>query len=713
MSHTTLRRGMIALASLLATAAGAAPGDIDPTFGIGGVVTTPFATTYAAANALIVDPLDRLVAAGEFRDGGTNANVVVARYDANGTLDATFGTGGVATTDLGGIDAAAAVLRQPDGMIVAAGQRVIAGARTIAVLRYDDTGVLDPAFGAGGIVLTPTAANDVTAAIARYASGKLVVGGGSLVRYDATGALDPTFGAGGIVADAFDGGGIEALAVQPDGLLVAAGYASGGGFTVARFLDDGSPDPSFDPTPTAGTIARTILLQPDGRIVAAGMHTGITPPDFAVARYLSDGTLDPAFGFVTTNLGAADDAAGVARQTDGKLVAAGSSFSNGIPSTNRFALARYNPNGTPDTSFGTGGTVRTPIGTAPSGSVTSAAAAVVVQSTGRIVLAGSADVGTNKVFALAGYVGGGPVICGNAILEAGEQCDDGNVTSGDCCSAACTLEADGSACDADDDACTVGDACQAGSCVAGAPVVCDPESDCRLAGQCEPTLGICFSLPKPDGTACDDGVPGTCAESDRCVDGTCEAGGGGDADGDGVCDADDNCPGVANAGQEDLDGDDAGDACDDTDAALNVVKAKVKRTPSPTPRGSILVKGDFLALSPADAFTATAGVTARVADALGLSQMASWAPTACLTSSSGKTKCTSPDKTAKLDVKPIGSAPGAYKFTLKLTRLAIDAPFAAPLGVTLAQGALGTGRDRVGLIVDCATTSSGLVCREL
>jgi uncharacterized delta-60 repeat protein len=706
------------LVAALTGQAAAAPGDLDPTFGTLGVVTTPFTTTYAAANALIVDPSDRLVAAGDIHSNdGVNSDFVVARYDANGGLDGTFGTGGVTTTDLGGFDGAAALARQSNGFIVVAGQRIVSGNRTIGVVRYDGSGVLDPLFGTGGIVLTPTAMNDVTAAVAIYPStGKIVVGGRSLVRYDSGGVLDPTFGTGGIVPTAVSGN-IKALVVQPDGKLVAAGGASAGGTFVARFLDDGSLDPSFGtggivgPSGSFGSVARAVLLQSDGKIVAAGPGGISFGADFAIARYLPNGDLDPSFGIVTTNLGAADSANGVAIQSDGKLVAAGDSFSNGVPSTNRFALARYNPNGTPDGTFGTAGTVRTPIGAGSGGTSTATAAAVVIQSTGRIVLAGSSNAGSTRVFTLAGYLGGGPLVCGNGVLEAGEPCDDGNVANGDCCSSTCTVEANGSSCNADDDACTVADSCQAGSCVAGAPVVCDPEGECTLAGQCEPTLGICFYLPRADGTACDDGEPGTCSTGDQCVAGVCAPAGGGDGDADGVCDADDDCPGVANADQVDIDGDGAGDACDDADASLNVVKAKIKRTTGTSPRGSITAKGDFVTSQPGDTFDAASGVGVRVTDALGLAQTSSWAASACVTTVSGRTKCQSPDKTAKLDVRQLRATPTVYKFSLRLTKLAINAPFGPPVGVTIADGGVGVGRDRVGSTENCASTNSGLTCR--
>jgi cysteine-rich repeat protein len=87
-------------------------------------------------------------------------------------------------------------------------------------------------------------------------------------------------------------------------------------------------------------------------------------------------------------------------------------------------------------------------------------------------------------------------ICGDGILDEGEECDDTNTADGDCCSSVCTIEADGSACD-DADACTQTDTCQAGACIGGNPVVCTPASQCQ-ASVCDTATGLCVDSVQPD-----------------------------------------------------------------------------------------------------------------------------------------------------------------------------------------------------------------------
>jgi uncharacterized delta-60 repeat protein len=238
------------------TAAGsAAPGDLDPTFGAGGKVTTDFGG-FDIASDVAVQPDGRIVVVGETFSA---LNFwAIARYLPDGTLDAGFGTGGKTTT---GFDAtsgssATTVLLQSDGKIVAAGFARGIGATTIgfSLARYETSGALDPTFGAGGTVFTPYGGIAADAAI--QADGKIVAVGSSgphfaLVRYDADGSLDPTFGVGGEVITDFGGAdSANAVALQGDGRLVAAGsmeavVGSPADFAVARYQTT-SPTLLFD-----------------------------------------------------------------------------------------------------------------------------------------------------------------------------------------------------------------------------------------------------------------------------------------------------------------------------------------------------------------------------------------------------------------------------------------------------------------------------------
>src|ERR1051325_2746539 len=196
----------------------------------------------------------------------------------------------------------------------------------------------------------------------------------------AAGALDPTFGIGGkVITRFFDtSGGIgeaHAIAIQPDGKIVAAGGTDNlgnftGDFALARYNKDGSLDTAFGSdgkVTTDFTVfdqVNALAIQPGGKIIAVGfVRNFITFDDFVVARYNSDGTLDTGFGIggkVTTDFGSSrtDEAHATLLQPDGKIVVVGSSVSGG---TSDFALARYNTDGSLDASFGNGGKVITDI----------------------------------------------------------------------------------------------------------------------------------------------------------------------------------------------------------------------------------------------------------------------------------------------------------------------------------------------------------------
>lgn len=108
-------------------------------------------------------------------------------------------------------------------------------------------------------------------------------------------------------------------------------------------------------------------------------------------------------------------------------------------------------------------------------------------------------------------------VCGNAVVEAGEQCDAG-ANGGSCCTAACQFRPSGTTCN-DGNACTQVDACEAGACVGGDSVVCTTTDPCRVAGVCAPTTGVCSQPARPNGSACNDG--NACTRTDTCQSGTC------------------------------------------------------------------------------------------------------------------------------------------------------------------------------------------------
>src|SRR5262249_5240268 len=249
-------------------------------------------------------------------------------------------------------------------------------------------GMLDTTFGTNGIVVTHFGAlsDDTGNALAIQSDGKIVVVGGGgpstsqfeLARYNTDGSLDTSRGQGGKVTTSFGTGASHALgvALQSDGRIVVVGdafmgSATGTDFAAARYNSDGSLDTTFGQggkvttnfTLNFADSAKGVALQADGKIVVVGFTFGgtATNDNFAVVRYSADGSLDASFGQggkVSTNFSGAsiDDAYAVAIQSDGKIVLAGTS--NRIGNFD-FALARYNSDGSLDSTFGTGGLVTT------------------------------------------------------------------------------------------------------------------------------------------------------------------------------------------------------------------------------------------------------------------------------------------------------------------------------------------------------------------
>jgi uncharacterized delta-60 repeat protein len=368
-------RGLLLILAALATTgvlAGtlmAARGDLDPSFGTGGKVTTDFGgndTGWTVA----VQPDGKAVVAGDRFDPGPADDFLLARYTVSGKPDPTFDGDGRVTTDFNNhFSGAFGVALQPDGKIVAAGYGFSAtGPQDFAVARYDTDGSLDQSFGAGGRVLTTFAPNSIDGggALAIQRDGKILVGGRTrsgptsdfgLVRYLPNGALDPSFDGDGRVVTPISANNdqIFDVAVQPDGKVVAVGgtLSTPGGLAAARYNTDGSLDPSFNGDGIAAVpllpIAEHVVLQRDGRLLVAGIG--------GVARLNASGTLDAGFGeggrARTGNLSARS----VAVQPDGKILVIGTVFAG--PTSADFGVARLTANGQLDPTYGRGGSVVT------------------------------------------------------------------------------------------------------------------------------------------------------------------------------------------------------------------------------------------------------------------------------------------------------------------------------------------------------------------
>jgi uncharacterized delta-60 repeat protein len=408
-SHIGLRTMVVSFASACLIALATAPpslavaGTLDPTFSGDGKAITNFTTgdDYIWDIALQLD--GKIVGAGGSDSG---RSVALARYNTDGTPDATFGAGGMVTTDMTtGADQAQAVAVQVDQKIVVVGRAGGSGGR-FGLARYDTAGGLDPTFSGDGKVFTNLVSGyDHAWALAIQPDGKIVaagaaqVGGGAfaLVRYNADGTRDTSFSGDGKVTTNFTSGDdwVWDIALQVDGKIVASGVAgtspSNKMVALARYNTDGSLDGSFSGdgkltrNPTSGwEDAAGVGIQPDGKIVIAGAGGG-NGGRLLVIRFNPNGRIDSTFsgdGIARTNFTSRDDFAwDVSLQTDGKIVAAGTA---GLGSgTGDFAVARYGTTGTLDSSFGVGGKVVTSVTTG-----VDVATAVTIQVDGNIVVGG-------------------------------------------------------------------------------------------------------------------------------------------------------------------------------------------------------------------------------------------------------------------------------------------------------------------------------------
>jgi uncharacterized delta-60 repeat protein len=319
------------------------------------------------ASALVIDPAGNIVTAG-VRGQFTARDFAVARHDAFGRLDPGFG---VRSTDLGGHDDQANdAVSTPDG-IVAVGSTDAAGALNsdFALVRYGSGGTPDPRFDGDGIVTTDIAGRADQANAVVLDDGKILVAGSTftspidedfaLARYNMDGTLDHTFGGGdGIVTTNLgtESDQANALAVAPDGTIVVAG-AAGEDLGLARYMSSGELIGTTVTDLGADDVAEGVAITPDGDILLAGSTLGAKlDHDFLLLRYDAHGVLDPSFGdhgVVKTDFGHGDDFAhALVLDAQGRIVVAGRAASGTVFD---FGLARYHPDGTLDTSFGSGG----------------------------------------------------------------------------------------------------------------------------------------------------------------------------------------------------------------------------------------------------------------------------------------------------------------------------------------------------------------------
>ena len=418
-------------------------GSLDETFGSGGKVTTLFAEGGAGARAIVVQPDGKILVAGQIQNG-SNIDFALARYLPNGTPDVSFDFDGKLTTDFGANDRAFAIALQPDGKIVTGGWFLNGIHSDFLLARFLAGGAPDTTFDGDGLVtvnLTAGLPNDTARAVIATCDGQLVLAGTStngtnsdiaLTRHAvapmpeiriegntsviASGDTTPrtldhtdfgSVGLGETLTRTFtirNTGSADLHLTGGTGNLVSLVASPGSPFTVSAqpALDTIIPGGTltfgitFTPTAPSDIISHTVSVAiPNDDFDEAACQFGIT----AWGARFSDGTLDETFGTggkVTTDFGGTEGARAMVRQPDGKILVVGGT-SNG--SDHDFALARYWPNGSLDSSFGGGdGLVTTGFGIG-----IDVAAAVVLQPDGRILVAGTSYNGSSYDFALARY----------------------------------------------------------------------------------------------------------------------------------------------------------------------------------------------------------------------------------------------------------------------------------------------------------------------
>ena len=351
--------------------------------------------------------------------GTTNgfSDFMLARYNTDGTLDASFGNNGVVISDLGSSnDYLNAVAIAGDDKIIAGGDGQVNGISQFTIVRYLPDGAIDASFGNNGVTSTnfDNIASTLTS-LTLQTDGKIVATGRTvpndggdfaLARYNADGSPDLSFNTTGRATDNFgfyDWG--RSVVVNNNGKIYVGGISSDvSGFThfrIACYNTDGSHDLSFN---GSGSIfiefgnsqdnLSNLALQTDGKIIAAGRtDMNLAGDDIELVRVNTDGTLDNGFGnngngLVTADINSQyDENNYLIIRPDGKIVAGGNNYLNG---QSTFTCFRFNTDGTPDADFGTGGSFSDffPFGYYGYGTLFS-------QADGKLLAIGSTNIGTD------------------------------------------------------------------------------------------------------------------------------------------------------------------------------------------------------------------------------------------------------------------------------------------------------------------------------
>jgi uncharacterized delta-60 repeat protein len=384
--RSTSWRWLVGLLIAASSAAFGAAGDLDTSFGTGGVAHFAIGPSFDEVTGVRVQPDGKILVVGTSGSLGgspTLEQIALLRFNADGTPDTAFGDHGAVLTRIQFASAANALALQPDGRIVvvglSCGSSSYCGSGSVAIARYMPDGSLDPSFGSGGTFVWNALVGPATA-VALQGDGKILVtssdGYFSFGRCNGDGTPDASFGTGGVVHPGFGGGTNypSAIAVQADGRIVVSGTTISNSYAydylVARFDASGAIDPTFGAG--AGRVvtslgiendwATSLVVQGDGRLLVGGRTGTAFGTGFGMARYLPDGTLDSSFGVggrvgVVLYAGETESLFALALQPDQRIVAVGTTTGQ-YSNVGAIEVARFTSAGALDPTFGSGGKSR-------------------------------------------------------------------------------------------------------------------------------------------------------------------------------------------------------------------------------------------------------------------------------------------------------------------------------------------------------------------
>lgn len=407
-------------------------GALDSSFGTGGKVITSINSGSDKAYSVALQPDGKILVAGMTVNSLTGQDFLCLRYNTNGSLDTSFGTNGIFTSDFqtGSDDVVYSLALQTDGKIVLAGYSDNGSNKNAAILRLTASGTIDTTFGTGGKVLTDfitSKADEIKVVKIHPLTGAIIVGGTSatsttqsqaiIARYTNTGALDTTFNATGIYGLPHNTGSgtfyyvIEDLVVKPNGKISAVGWINQEGLQWSanhmayRLNSNGTLDTSFS---SDGVITvngafnaddksfSMVLNSDDSFLFSGGGNLSSLKYDYFMGLYNTAGTSAIGKAFFDYGTLINDIAYGMGVDSSGKIVMAGSNVTSTTSST--FGISRVNADYTVDNTFGTAGKVTTTFGT----NTANEAFDMVIQPDDKIIAVGY----SGNDIAIARYTGG-------------------------------------------------------------------------------------------------------------------------------------------------------------------------------------------------------------------------------------------------------------------------------------------------------------------